>query len=482
MSIISPADLEASPLADLHALASALGIDGFRRLRKEELADAILARQGASAPRRPRASSRRATAEVAPAQDGEAPRQDGKARPPDGDARPRDDQARPPDGEAAPQDAGPESGAREAQGDRPARASRPRRRRGGRSREPGEETSSPLDSPRAREESEPATERVAEGVVELLANGSGFLRASAEQVSDDDVYISAAQARRCELVSGDRISGPVRPARRSERHASLIRIDTINGVAAEQAVVGTRIEEVDVDFPTEAFVFADDAALAMLPPFGRGSRVLVVGPPRSGRSALLVRIAAALAATEGLDVELVAVGVRPEELTEHKQLAHATSTGLSFAASSDAQEAAVEQAAERGRRIALRGGNAVVLIDTLDGLGSGAARRTTASARNLRGAGSLTVIATAREPIGGETTVVALLSDGDFPALDHARTGTLRPELLAPPAAAKSARVRKPRAPRTTTPTPRVRAPRKRATDVADAPADEAADHGPTDQ
>ena len=63
MSIISPADLEASPLADLHALASALGIDGFRRLRKDELADAILARQGADAPRRPRAGSRRAATE-----------------------------------------------------------------------------------------------------------------------------------------------------------------------------------------------------------------------------------------------------------------------------------------------------------------------------------------------------------------------------------------------------------------------------------
>jgi len=123
-----------------------------------------------------------------------------------------------------------------------------------------------------------------------------------------------------------------------------------------------------------------------LPPFGRGSRVVIAGPGRSGRSALLALIAAALAGTEGLDVELLAVGVRPEELSEYKTLEHATSSGLSFAASSDAQEAAVEQAAERGRRIALRGGDSVLLIDTLDGLGAGAARRTMASARNLRGA------------------------------------------------------------------------------------------------
>jgi transcription termination factor Rho len=189
-------------------------------------------------------------------------------------------------------------------------------------------------------------------------------------------------------------------------------------------------------------------------------------------------IAAALAATDGLDVELLAVGVRPEELSEYKQLEHANASGLSFAASADAQEAAVEQAAERGRRIALRGGNSVLAIDTLDGLGASAARRTMASARNLRGAGSLTVIATARAPIGGETTLIALLTDGEFPSLDPAASGTLRPELLAPPAAAKPARVRKPRATTTAaTPsaaTPRTRAPRK----PRSAPADETEDNG----
>jgi transcription termination factor Rho len=443
MSIISPADLEASPLADLHALASALGIDGFRRLRKDELADAILARQGAAVPRRPRSSSRRA----APERAAESEEAEESAETPRAAAR-RGTRAADP--------------TRESEAERPARAARPRRRRGGggRGRDGGEESAVANGTPpRQAEEPEAASERMADGVVELLANGSGFLRVRAGEVSDDDVYISAAQARRCELVAGDRISGPVRPARRSERHASLVRIDTINGAAAEQAVVGTRIEEVDVDFPAVSFLFDADSGLAALPPFGRGSRVLIIGPPRSGRSALLRIIAAALAATDGLDVELLAVGVRPEELSEYKQLEHANASGLSFAASADAQEAAVEQAAERGRRIALRGGDSVLLIDTLDGLGAGAARRTMASARNLRGAGSLTVIATARAPLGGETTLISLLTDGEFPSLDAAASGTLRPELLVAPAAAKPAR--KPRAPRATPVNPRVRAPRK---------------------
>jgi transcription termination factor Rho len=431
MSIISPADLEASPLADLHALASALGIDGFRRLRKDDLVDAILARQGASVPSRARPAARRGRAALTPPEEVDAT--------------------------ASEEDAAP----REDSDERPARSSRPRRRRG-RSREPGEDASAPADSDRDRDrdrgraEPEHAADRVAEGVVELLVNGSGFLRVNANEISDDDVYISAAQARRCELVTGDRISGPVRAARRSERHPSLIRIDTINGVAAEQAVVGTRIDEIEVDFPTEAFALGDDPALAALPPFGRGSRVLLVGPSRSGRSVLLGRIAAVLAATDGLDVELLLVGVRPEELSAAKDVAHATATGLSFAASVDAQETAVEQAAERGRRIALRGGHAVLLVDTLDGLGSGAVRHTMAAARNLRGAGSLSVVATARASLGGESTLITLSAGGE---IDQLASGTLRAELLS--AAAKPARVRKPRAPRKT---------------AAEAPADVAAE------
>jgi transcription termination factor Rho len=437
MSIISPADLEASPLADLHALASALGIDGYRRLRKDDLVDAILERQGASVPAR---RSRRAAADAEPdapdAGDGDAP------------ARPaRSGRSR--RAVAEPQDAVPaEDG--DAQ-ERPPRSGRSRRRGGrgrGRDGEGAPESDARAESPRAesaRAEGprEDAIERIAEGVVELLPNGSGFLRAEGE----DDVYISAAQARRCELVAGDRVSGPVRAARRSERHPSLVRVDTINGVAADEAVVGTRIDDLEVDFPSVAFALGDDpvlAALASAAPIGRGSRVVICGPARSGRTDLLRRIAAALAtAGGGLEVELLAVGVRPEELSEWKTVPYATASGLSFAASADAQEAAVEQAAERGRRIAIRGGDAVLLIDTLDGLSPGAARRALAAARDLRGAGSLTVIATAREALGGETTVAALSGAAAVGTLDPVLTGTLRADTLV---AAKP--VRKPRAPR----------------------------------
>ena len=102
---------------------------------------------------------------------------------------------------------------------------------------------------------------------------------------------------------------------------------------------------------------------------------------------------------------------------------------LSFAASADAQGQAVERAIEAAKRIAARGADALVLIDGLDGMHPPAARKALAAARNLRDGGSLTVIATAARPFGGETTVIALdagLTDSGLPILDLAASGTLK--------------------------------------------------------
>ena len=289
----------------------------------------------------------------------------------------------------------------------------------------------------------------------MLANGSGFVRPDGANGSDNDVYISAAQARRCELVAGDRVSGPVRPARRSERHPSLIRIDTINGLPADEAVHGARIDDIEVDWPaTRLLLDATDVLLAAIDvhaPIGAGSRALITGPSRSGKSRTLTAIGAALAPVKELEVELLALGVRPEELGEYRALAYFAGTGSTFAASRDVQDAALDQAVERGRRVAVRGGNAVLLIDSLDGVSESAARRALASARNLRGAGALTIIATATRPLGGETTVIALTAGTPTPTLDSSASGTLRAELLSTPEPKRAAarpRTRKPAATR----------------------------------
>src|SRR5207302_4010018 len=93
---------------------------------------------------------------------------------------------------------------------------------------------------------EEAPARIASGVVEVLGNGSAFLRVDPPEPSDEDVYISAAQVRRCELVSGDRVTGPVRTPRRSERYPSLVRADTINGASADAVANRLRYDELAV--------------------------------------------------------------------------------------------------------------------------------------------------------------------------------------------------------------------------------------------
>jgi transcription termination factor Rho len=416
VSVLSRAALEASPLADLHAIASELGIDSFRRLRREQLVDAILARQ-------------------AGLEEGTTDEDAAAGVPSDEDAAagvPSDEDAA--GGDLADEELRVVGGA-----DATSPAPRPRRRGGrrGRARDADPEALGATDGETAEaEEREP--ERVMEGVVELLGNGSGFLRLSPPEPSDEDVYVSAAQVRRCELVDGDRVSGPVRAPRRSERHPSLVRVQTINGRSAEEVAEGIPFDDLPASFPTQRLALGGEEptlkAIEWLTPLGRGSRVTLVGPARAGKTEALRRLAGALAPQEDLELSVVLAGVRPEEVREWQAAGIEPVAALGLAAAAEAQAQAIERALETARRIAARGADAVVLVDTLDGLGAAAQRRALAAARKIVDGGSLTVVATASHPVGGETTVItfdaALTSTGRFPALDLVASGTLRAELL----------------------------------------------------
>jgi transcription termination factor Rho len=126
--------------------------------------------------------------------------------------------------------------------------------------------------------------------------------------------------------------------------------------------------------------------------------------------------------------------VRPEEISEWRRGPVEPAAAVSLAASPDAQIQAVERVIDEGRRLAARGAHVVALVDTVAGLHPGSARRLLAAARNLVDGGSLTIIATSIEPVGGETTVISLdaslTGTGNFPALDLGGSGTIRPELL----------------------------------------------------
>jgi transcription termination factor Rho len=414
MSVLDRAMLDESTLADLHAIASELSIDGYRRLRKGDLIDMIVTHQGGEAAparkERPARRERPARKEAAPATESEAATE-----------------------------TEPEA---EADDDEGTAASRRRRgRRGGRGRSTGRAAGADGDEADEHEPAAPAKDEqpeIVEGVVELLPNGSGFVRVTPPEPSDGDVYISAAQVKRCELVNGDRVSGPRRAPHRSERFPSLVRIDTVNGRPAEELADRGRFDDLPADFPSQRFELgSEDAtlkAVEFLTPFGRGSRVTIAGGTWAGKSHLLRQLAEILAAHEGVSVFVALAGVRPEELGEWAEGTVKPGAAVSFAASAEAQDNAVELVVDQARRLAARGSDAVVLIDTLDGLHPLSARKAVASARNLRDGGSLTVIATSSKPLGGETTVIALDAtlaiSGRFPAVDLLASGTLRSELL----------------------------------------------------
>jgi transcription termination factor Rho len=428
MSILDRDALEASPLADLHTIASELALDGYRRLRKADLVEAIIGRQSGEEP----AGAEDTDADTAEAEDtaeestSAASRRRRGRRGGRGRSASRDSES---DGDEDPEVETAAEAEEAAEVKEPRRSGRaPREAR--EPREPKEAAAEKADAP------------IVEGVVELLANGSGFVRVAGPEPSDDDVYISAAQVKRCELVSGDTVAGPRRAPQRSERFASLVRIDTINGRPAAELADRARYDDLAATFPAERFKFASEdetlKAVEFLTPIGRGSRVTIVGAAWAGKSHTLRDLAAALAAEPALTVFVALTGVRPEELSDwsadtDSPLPTPAAT-LSFAASADAQDSAIDLVIDQAKRVATRGGDAVVLIDTLEHLHHHSAHKALAAARNLVEGGSLTVIATASEPVGGETTVIALdaalASTGRFPALDLVNSGTLRAELL----------------------------------------------------
>jgi transcription termination factor Rho len=234
------------------------------------------------------------------------------------------------------------------------------------------------------------------------------------------------------------VSGPVRTPRRSERYPSLVRIDNINGASADAVSDGARYEDLPVAYPSERLALGSKdptlEAIEWLAPLGRGSRAVIAGAAHAGKTETVRRLLEALSGREDLEVTLVVAGSRPEEIAEWQEGSVPPVAALSFAASADSQGQAVERAVDAAKRVAARGGHALVLIDSLDGLQPQAARKALAAARNLRDSGSLTVIATATRPFGGETTVialdVALTSTGRQPILDLAGSGTLKAELL----------------------------------------------------
>jgi transcription termination factor Rho len=387
--VLQRKELEKSPLADLHAIASELGLEGFRGLRKADLVEAILRGQGGNG---------------ADASD-------------DVDEREPDE---------VPEEEALEPSSAEAE------------------EEPGDEADDEAfeededEPPTADEEpeadDEPAAEQeIVTGVLDVLPNGSAFLRSDPAQHSRDDVYVSPAQIRRCELRSGDEVSGPVRPARRNERHPSLVHVESVNGADAEPPAERAWFGDLTPVFPTERL--AAPAALEGIP-YGLGSRVAVAGAPGSGATSLLREIVSTLAESRpDLSVQVALVGVRPEEVAEWSAAGRDV-VGGSYDRPPEPQAQAVELAVERAKRRVEQGAHAVVVVDSLDALPGGARRRVFGAGRSLEEGGSLTVFAVTgedSEALRWATTRIVLEPagpDSRAPKVAGAQSGTLRADRL----------------------------------------------------
>jgi transcription termination factor Rho len=371
-------------------IASELGLEGYRTLRRDRLIDAILSAQGGE----------EAPAEPQPDAEPELPEETMSAEELEPDEVPAEEAL-----EAPPEPAAPAA-------------------------EPA--------SPAGEEEPEVVEERasdeeMASGVLDILPNGSGFLRVEGSGHSRGDVYVSPAQIRRCELRSGDEVSGPARPPKRNERHPSLIRVEMVNGGEAEPPEQRPSFNELTAVFASRRL--EAPPSLAELA-YGRGSRVAIAGPPGAGATALLREIAATLAERhDDLELQVVLTGVRPEEVGEWRDQVAAPLAGGGFDRMGESQAQAAELAVERAKRKVERGAHAAIVIDTLEALPPAAQRRLFGAARATEEGGTLTVFASVgegSEALRWATTRVVLEPAGadGAPSVAGALSGTLRADRL----------------------------------------------------
>jgi transcription termination factor Rho len=428
VSVLQRKQLEDSPLADLHAIASELGVEGFRAMRKDDLIGAILRAQGADD------EAESATAIEEPEPD-EVPAEEALERPA-GEAAPtaeaaadeeRAAEAEAAEGERAEAEAAEAAEAEAVEGEQAEAEVEGEQAEAEATPAEPEAAEAAAEAPEEEGDAAPEVEPTVSGVLDILANGSGFIRVDPAGQSRDDVYVAPAQIRRCELRAGDEVGGPVRPPRRNERHPSLVRVENVNGAEAEPPAQRPWFGDLTPVFPSARLPAPSSLKSA---PFGRGSRVLIAGPPGAGATSLLREIAGGLTKLDDTAPQVVLVGVRPEEVTEWRQLDGVSVLGGSFDRSTEAQAQAAELAAERAKRLVERGHHAALLIDSLDALPATAQRRVFGAARATEEGGTLTVVATAgpgSQALRWATTRIVLEPSGK-PA--RGESGTLNADRL----------------------------------------------------
>ncbi|MBM3318423.1 MAG: transcription termination factor Rho [Candidatus Eisenbacteria bacterium] len=320
----------------------------------------------------------------------------------------------------------------------------------------------------------------AEGVLEILPEGYGFLRSPAYNYlpSPDDIYVSPSQIKRFDLRTGDTVSGQVRPPKDGERYFALLRVEAVNFESPEVAKTKTLFDNLTPLYPLEKFTLEAKShdlttrIIDLLSPLGKGQRGLIVSPPKAGKTIILQKIANSITENHP-EVHLIVLLIdeRPEEVTDMERSVRAEVISSTFDEPAERHVQVAEMVIEKARRMVEHQRDVVVLLDSITrlarayntvvphsgkilsgGVDSNALHRPKrffGAARNIEEGGSLTVCATALIETGSRMDEVIFeefkgtgnmelvldrkISDKRiFPAIDLNRSGTRREELLLP--------------------------------------------------
>jgi transcription termination factor Rho len=320
-----------------------------------------------------------------------------------------------------------------------------------------------------------------EGVLEILPDGFGFLRSPDYNYlsSPDDIYISPSQIRRFGLRTGHIVSGQIRPPKGDERYFALLRVEAVNGEEPEKVSEKTVFDDLTPLYSASKICLETTAdnldmrIMDLITPIGKGQRGLIVAPPRTGKTVLIQRIAASIAANHP-EIKLIVllVAERPEEVTDMERSVVGEVVSSTFDEPTSRHIQVTEIVLEKARRLVEYGHDVVILMDSLTRLGraynaevphSGRIltggvdanalerpRRFFGSARNTEEGGSLTILATCLIDTGSRMDEVIfeefkatgnldlhldrrLVDRRMFPAIDIERSGTRKEELLRPP-------------------------------------------------
>jgi transcription termination factor Rho len=317
------------------------------------------------------------------------------------------------------------------------------------------------------------------GILEIVDDGIGFLRADGYTMGPDDIYVSLAQIKRFNLRTGDMVIGQVRAPKDSERFHGLLRVESVNGMNPEEARNRPYFEDLTPIFPDQRFNLETNPRilstrlLNLIAPIGRGQRGLIVSPPKAGKTTVLKEVANAISKNyPDVHLMIALIGERPEEVTDMDRSVDAEVIASTFDEPVQHHVRVAEMALNRAKRLVEIRRHVVLLLDSITrlaraynltvppsgrtltgGLDPAAIhppKRIFGAARNLEEGGSLTIIATCLVNTGSKMDDVIyeefkgtgnmelhlsrkLQERRIFPAFDIEQSSTRREELLLGP-------------------------------------------------